>query len=442
MPFQKIISDYIRQQNMLRPAAPLLVAVSGGADSVALLHVMLALGYQCQVAHCNFHLRGAESDRDELFVEKLAARFSLPYYKVHFDTTQYAADKGISIEMAARDLRYTWFEQLRKELNLDAIAVAHHSDDVVETFFMNLLRGTGLHGLTGIKPIQGRVVRPLLCVGRLEILDYLSANNMTYVTDSSNLQQVYTRNKFRHTIIPQMEEINPSLKQTVCQEIERLKEAEMLYNERIEELKALLIEPIEGGFAIHIKQLMSRQYARTVLYEIMSPYGFSSQQIPLLEELMAEPSGKQIYSATHRVVKHRDKLLVCQITPENKTEYKIEKQTTQVEQPVKLTFSLIPKEKVVISKQKNRAYFDAGQIEYPLTLRPWREGDYFHPFGMKGKKKISDYFIDQKYSLLQKEQTYLLLSGKNVIWIVGERADNRFRITADTQQVFCVTCEG
>jgi tRNA(Ile)-lysidine synthase len=438
MLFEKMISDFIRQQHLFTPSARVLVAVSGGADSVALLYALVALRYHCVVAHCNFHLRGEESDRDELFVKELAEKLSLPYYKTDFDTRQYASTKGVSIEMAARELRYEWFESLRRELSLDVVAVAHHADDVVETFFMNIVRGTGIHGLTGIKPTQETVVRPMLGVCRADVLAYLMEKGLEHITDSSNLDQVYTRNKFRHTLIPLMQELNPSLRQTILNEIERFNEVEILYKERLEELNLLLVEKSADGFSINIKLLLQQQAMASVLYELLSPVGFSSQQIPLIIDLLSEPSGKQIFSGTHRVLKDRDKLIVSIKEQLEQGEFKIEGNEQAIETPLKMVFQVFLKKEVELKKDKNYAYFDADLLQFPLTLRHWRDGDSFIPFGMTGSKKISDYFIDCKYSLLQKEQAYLLLSGDKISWVVGERTDNRFKINARTKRVFCV----
>jgi tRNA(Ile)-lysidine synthase len=436
--FEKTISDFIRQHHLFTPSAGVLVAVSGGADSVALLHVLVALGYHCEVAHCNFHLRGEESDRDELFVKNLAEKLSLPYYKTDFHTTQYASAKGISIEMAARELRYEWFERLRRELSLSVVAVAHHADDVVETFFMNIVRGTGIHGLTGIKPTQGTIVRPMLGVSREDVLAYLKENNLTHITDSSNMDEVYTRNKFRHTLIPLMQELNPSLRQTIQHEIERFREVEILYKERLAEITLQLVEPLAEGFSINVNLLQQQQAMPSVLYELLSPVGFSSQQIPQVIDLLSEASGKQIFSVTHRVLKNRDKLIVSPLVEREPDEFKIDISQSLVEKPLKMTIQVLPTERVVIKKDKNHAYFDADLLQFPLTLRHWRDGDSFFPFGMTGRKKISDYFVDCKYSLLQKEQAYLLLSANNICWVVGQRVDNRFRVGAGTKRVLCV----
>jgi len=438
MLFEKTISDFIKQQHLFSPSAGVLVAVSGGADSVALLHVLAALGYHCVVAHCNFHLRGKESDRDDRFVSGLAKKLSLPYYKTDFDTTQYASNKGVSIEMAARELRYEWFESLRRELSLDVVAVAHHADDVVETFFMNIVRGTGIHGLTGIKPKQGTVVRPMLGMCRADVLAYLTENNLTHVTDSSNLDQVYTRNKFRHALIPLMQELNPSLRQTILNEIERFNEVEILYQERVEELNLLLVEKSADCFSINIKLLLQQKAIASVLYELLSPVGFSSQQMPQVIDLLSESSGKQIFSATHRILKDRDNLIVSTNVEREQREFEIDLNQSFVEEPIKMVFQVLPKAQVEIKKDKNHAYFDADLLQFPLTLRHWREGDSFFPFGMAGSKKISDYFIDHKYSLFQKEQAYLLFSGDKISWIVGQRTDDRFKVNAYTKRVFCV----
>ncbi len=435
---QNAVFGYIKQNSLPLPPARLVVGVSGGADSVALLHLLVALGYDCAVAHCNFHLRGAESDRDEAFTAQLAESLQLPFHKTDFDTKTIAAERGISIEMAARDLRYEWFEQLRGKLSAQAIAVAHHTDDMIETLLMNLTRGTGLHGLTGIKPRNGNVIRPLLCVSRQEIEDYLKGKNIAFVTDSSNLEQSCTRNKFRHAVVPLLETINPAAKTAILNCINHLQETETLFNTQIEELKNRLL----CDNAIDIPLLLKEKARNTVLYEILKPYHFNHQTVDDIIQSLTGESGRQFFSPTHRLLKDRDKLIIEKITEKKDVSIEINQQTASIETPLKMTFRTLPAREMQIEKDKKKAYFDADRLQFPLTLRHPQAGDSFVPFGMKGRKKLSDYFIDLKYSIIEKENALVLLSGKDIIWLVGERTDERFRITDATRQVLCVEIKG
>ncbi len=415
--------------------------MSGGADSVALLHILKELGYDCIVAHCNFHLRGKESDRDAAFAEKLSAKLQLPFYKIDLDTTTYAQEHKISIEMAARELRYDWFEKIRAQTKATAIAIAHHADDMVETLLMNLVRGTGIKGLSGIKAKQGFVVRPLLNVWRSEIEAYLTKNQLEFVTDSTNSEQIYLRNKFRHSVIPLLEEINPGVKRTLLKEIELLHETEILYKERIAQIEEQLTKHIGDDVYLDINLLTKEKAQRSILFEILSNYNFSADSISIIHDCLMSDSGRQFFSSTHRIIKDRDYLIVTPIEQEKQEEIVITKETTKIEEPLCASFRMIPKAEFRLNKNKNKAYFDADLLEFPLKIRNWQSGDAFVPFGMTGLKKLSDYFIDNKYALHQKEKTPLLTSGYDIIWIMGERSDDRYKITAHTKTIFEVTIE-
>ncbi len=437
------VKQYIIQNNLPQAPAKLLVGVSGGADSVALLHILVNLGYRCEVAHCNFNLRDTESNRDETFVENLAEKLSLSFHKINFDTKQYAAQHKISIEMAARELRYNWFEKLLQETNAEGIAIAHHADDVVETLLMNLTRGTSIRGLSGIKPRQGNIIRPLLNIWRKEIEFYLQENNIDFVTDSSNWEQVYIRNKFRHSVIPLLEEISPNVKEILLYEVERFKDVEILYNERIAQLKNEIVCNKKDIVSIKIQPILQHKAGASILYEILTEYGFSPETIRIIYQNLTGEAGKQFFSLTHRVLKDRDLLLIAALNLSEITKnISVEKNKIpcriDVNNSISIDFKIILKEDFILEKNKNTAYFDADLLEFPLLFRRWQEGDTFVPFGMTGMKKVSDYFIDEKFSILQKEQTPLLLSGKNIIWIVGERTDNRYRIIDQTRQVLQV----
>ena len=426
------IQQYIIQHQLLSGEKPVVVGISGGADSVALLHILVSLGYKCIAAHCNFNLRGDESFRDEQFTIDFTKRLQVPLCKISFETNKYAQENRLSGEMAARELRYRWFEELLNTYDADAVAVAHHRDDSVETLLINLTRGSGLTGLTGIKPKNGNVVRPLLCVSREDIYTYIEKNGLEYVTDSSNSSDIYTRNFIRLKVIPLLEEINPSVKASLARTANHLYDASLIYNHSIEEARKVIIQ----NNRLSISALLSFPAPATILYEMLKPYGFSRTVCESIFTVLDKDSGKIFYSSTHRLLKDRSDLLIDVLSGEDNRAYLINLEDDNVDLPVELKPEIVViKEDYQIEKDKKFAYFDFDKLSFPLVLRHWQEGDWFVPFGMKGKKKISDYFSDKKFSLFDKEKTWLLCSGQDVIWIVGERTDNRYRIEKTTKRV-------
>lgn len=426
------IQQYIIQHQLLSGEKPVVVGISGGADSVALLHILVSLGYKCIAAHCNFNLRGDESSRDEQFTTDFTQRLQVPLCKISFETNKYAQENRLSVEMAARELRYRWFEELLNTYDADAVAVAHHRDDSVETLLINLTRGSGLTGLTGIKPKNGNVVRPLLCVSREDIYAYIENNGLEYVTDSSNSSDIYTRNFIRLKVIPLLEEINPSVKASLARTANHLYDASLIYNHSIEEARRVIIQ----NNRLSISALLSFPAPATILYEMLKPYGFSRTVCESIFTVLEKDSGKIFYSSTHRLLKDRSDLLIDVLSGEDNRAYLINLEDDNVDLPVELKPEIVViKEDYQIEKDRKFAYFDFDKLSFPLVLRHWQEGDWFVPFGMKGKKKISDYFSDKKFSLFDKEKTWLLCSGQDVIWIVGERTDNRYRIEKTTKRV-------
>lgn len=426
------IQQYIIQHQLLSGEKPVVVGISGGADSVALLHILVSLGYKCIAAHCNFNLRGDESFRDEQFTIDFTKRLQVPLCKISFETNKYAQENRLSVEMAARELRYRWFEELLNTYDADAVAVAHHRDDSVETLLINLTRGSGITGLTGIKPKNGNVVRPLLCVSREDIYAYIENNGLEYVTDSSNSSDIYTRNFIRLKVIPLLEEINPSVKASLARTANHLYDASLIYNHSIEEARRVIIQ----NNRLSISALLSFPAPATILYEMLKPYGFSRTVCESIFTVLDKDSGKIFYSSTHRLLKDRSDLLIDVLSGEDNRAYLINLEDDNVDLPVELKPEIVViKEDYQIEKDKKFAYFDFDKLSFPLVLRHWQEGDWFVPFGMKGKKKISDYFSDKKFSLFDKEKTWLLCSGQDVIWIVGERTDNRYRIEKTTKRV-------
>lgn len=426
------IQQYIIQHQLLSGEKPVVVGISGGADSVALLHILVSLGYKCIAAHCNFNLRGDESFRDEQFTIDFTKRLQVPLCKISFETNKYAQENRLSVEMAARELRYRWFEELLNTYDADAVAVAHHRDDSVETLLINLTRGSGLTGLTGIKPKNGNVVRPLLCVSREDIYAYIENNGLEYVTDSSNSSDIYTRNFIRLKVIPLLEEINPSVKASLARTANHLYDASLIYNHSVEEARRVIIQ----NNRLSISALLSFPAPATILYEMLKPYGFSRTVCESIFTVLDKDSGKIFYSPTHRLLKDRSDLLIDVLSGEDNRAYLINLEDDNVDLPVELKPEIVViKEDYQIEKDRKFAYFDFDKLSFPLVLRHWQEGDWFVPFGMKGKKKISDYFSDKKFSLFDKEKTWLLCSGQDVIWIVGERTDNRYRIEKTTKRV-------
>ena len=417
---EKKIAQYIDNERLFPINARIIVALSGGADSVALLRILHTLGYDCEAAHCNFHLRGTESDRDEMFVRKLCKTMKTPLHTIDFATEQYAIEKKISIEMAARELRYQWFAEIKQKTKADVIAVAHHQDDSVETVLLNLIRGTGINGLLGIRPKNGDIVRPLLCISRKEITDYLQNAGQEYMTDSTNLQDEYTRNKIRLNLLPLMQEINPLVKEHIIDTSNYLNDVNRIYNKGIEEGKQRVIE--KGN--IRIVPLLKEPSPEALLFEILYPLGFNAAQTKNILTMLEGQTGKQFISKDGwRVVKNRELLL-------------IDKKEKQENPP----FCLIKEEKeytkdFIIPREKHIACFDTDKLIGEINLRKWQTGDIFIPFGMKGKKKVSDYLTDRKFSIIQKENQWVLCCGDKIIWIVGERTDNRFRIDEKTKKV-------
>lgn len=417
---QRVIR-YIEKEQLFSQNSKILVALSGGADSVALLRILHSLGYECEAAHCNFHLRGKESDRDEMFVRQLCQQYNIPLHITDFDTTRYAEEKHISIEMAARELRYEWFEKKRIECHANRIAVAHHQDDSIETMLLNLIRGTGITGLLGIRPINGYIVRPLLCVSRKEIVCYLQSIGQEYVTDSTNLEDEYTRNKIRLHLLPLMQEINPAIKNSLITTGNHLNDVATIYNKSISEAKARVITS-EG---ILISAILQEPSPETVLFEILHPLGFNPAQIKDIYHSLDGQSGKQFSSKEWKVIKDRDFLLLEKICPERKDTPSF--QLIREESEYTTDFQ-IPHEKEV-------ACFDADKLSGTITLRRCQTGDTFIPFGMKGKKKVSDYLTDRKFSISQKERQWVLCCNEQIAWLIGERTDNRFRIDENTRRV-------
>ena len=435
------VADYIKQQHLLEQDKRYLVALSGGADSVCLLLILKSLGYSVEAIHCNFHLRGEESDRDEQFCKSLCDQQQVPIHLVHFDTREFAVLHHQSIEMAARTLRYRYFSQLCHDLPADAVCVAHHRDDSVETVLMNLIRGTGLHGLTGIHPVVEsqepplRIIRPLLCTNRSEIEQFLRENRQEYMTDSTNLSsEEAVRNKIRLEVIPLLQQINPSVKESIAQTARWLQEAE----------KALdnLMPIMEGGTpSIPLSWLRQQPSPEYTLYRLVKDYGFTSSQIEQMAcHLDAEP-GTLFRSPTHELLFDRGALLIEPIGEPVKPMRIPEVGTYVIHNEMKMRVSLVSRStsQTPLSTLPSVATLDATAVRFPLTVRATQRGDRFQPFGMKGTKLVSDYLTDRKRSLFDKRRQLVVTDATGqILWLVNERPADTFRVTDDTKTLLCL----
>ena len=437
------VQTYIETNHLLTFDKPVIVGFSGGGDSVSLLFILNRLGYNCVAAHCNFHLRGNESDHDEEFCRKFTEEHQIIFEKVNFDTKSLAAEQHVSIEMAARELRYNWFEAIRKKYDAQAIAVAHHRDDSNETMLLNLMRGTGIRGLCGIRKKNGFIVRPLLCTGKNDLVRFLKENNLPFTTDSSNLSDEYTRNFIRLRLLPLMEEINPSIGLALTRTADHLSDTENIYLHTIEEVKKTTLQKTDNNeFRILIDNIIKQPAPKTILYELIFPFGFTREISDDIFLSLNSESGK-IFKAPHscfKLLKDRDYLIIYKQQEKSKETHGVENKNTGSEDlKAALAFRKVEiDESFVIDKSPYTATFDNDKIKHPLKLRKWKHGDWFIPFGMSGRKKISDFFTDNKFSILEKEKTWLLCCGDDIIWIIGWRTDNRYRIDNNSKYALVV----
>lgn len=409
----------------------LLLAVSGGLDSMVLLNLCNALNLDIAVAHCNFNLRGNESDADTLLVKNEAERLKLTCHIEHFNTEDYATDKKVSIQIAARELRYHWFEEVLNKFDYDYVLTAHHLNDDIETFIINLTRGTGLDGLSGIPKINQNILRPLLPFSREDIHAYALTHNVKWREDASNASDKYLRNSIRHHIIPKLEDLNPVFLENFKRTQHHLQQSSKLIEDYTQVLFKTLVTHTDKGFSISLTKLKEFDNQDAIVYQLLKTFKFKDWSS--VYALKDAQSGKQVLSETHRLIKHQNALLLSVIE-------ELPTETVKVETETKLvTFSMGTLEfnsvAALSQLKKHIAYIDADALEYPLTIRRWEAGDSFQPFGMKGKKKLSDFFKDEKLSLPQKENSYVLTSNNRIVWVIGHRIDHRFRITELTKHI-------
>lgn len=420
----------------------LLVACSGGLDSVVLTHLLHQQGYTIALAHCNFSLRGDESDADAAFVAKLAEKLTIPYHTVRFDTLTYAKEHKISTQMAARDLRYQWFQEILKAEKLDLVLTAHHADDAMETFFINLSRGTGIKGLLSIPAVNETIIRPLLPFSRAEILAYAKKKNYYWREDSSNESTKYLRNQLRHQVIPSYKKVGEQVLSNFKKTQHHLAASHHLIEDYMALIFASVVAQTPEGYAIDIAKLQDLPHTEAVLYELLASFGFTAWED--ISGILTAQSGKQIVSKTHRLLKDRTSLLLTAYSEKSAVHpvftVALEKYDIatlkQIEEPIKMC--LIPTDKMGYI-DNSTIYVDISKISFPLVLRKWAKGDVFHPFGLKGKKKISKFFKDEKLSLAAKENVWLLCDTNHIIWVVGHRASELFKVTETTQQIIKIT---
>ncbi|MCP9749842.1 tRNA lysidine(34) synthetase TilS [Ferruginibacter sp. HRS2-29] len=443
MNLQSSFKSFIQQHHLFSPKDRLLVAVSGGVDSIVLCHLCKSAGYDFSIAHCNFQLRNEESEGDEAFVIAFAKELEVPVRVKRFDTEKYAAENKVSIQVAARELRYTWFNELLQQSEEDKniatfntplgerrgfLLTAHHADDNMETILMNFFKGSGINGLKGILPKHHNIVRPLLFATKEDIHAYAKENNLSYREDSSNASDKYTRNYFRNQLIPALQEIFPQVKENLLDNAIRFREINTIYKSAIDATKKSLLTQVGNERHIPVLKLAKTPALHTVLYEIVKDFSFSAAQAEEVLKLLESESGKYVQSGTHRILRNRKWLIISPLAETDNSVYLLEGNDTQLVFPGgKLVSTKLPFTQT-IDASPLVAQLSAKELKYPLIIRKWKQGDYFYPLGMQKKKKLSRFFIDQKLSLNQKENTWVVESDKKIIWIAGLRIDDRFKI--------------
>jgi tRNA(Ile)-lysidine synthase len=429
--FKKFISE----NNIIKHGDKILLAVSGGIDSMVMAHLFLGEDYKIGIAHCNFSLRAGESDKDEELVRQFASKHGIPFHTIRFETKIFAKKNKVSVQMAARDLRYKWFEEIRKNNGYDAIAVAHNLNDNIETLLINLTRGTGLTGMTGMKPVSNRIIRPLLFATRQDILTFQKQYEIVFREDKSNAETKYIRNKIRHLIIPILKDINPSIEITLNETAERFSGFNEIVSEYISKLRENISEEKEHFITFNKSQLKIILHNKAVIFELFKPYGVTNSLLTALLKVIEGKTGGQIITDTHRIINNRKEIIVSDEKIPNKTQYTInDDQDFCVFPGISSAKNVRITETYEIPSDPHKACIDSQKVTFPMTIRKWKAGDHFYPLGMKQKKKLSDYFIDNKYSRFDKENIFILESAGKIVWIIGERIDDRFKITSSTKK--------
>lgn len=427
---------FIQQHQLFDKQSTILAAVSGGVDSVLMAALLHACGYKFAIAHCNFMLRGDEALRDQQFCKELAHEYGVPFYTTNFDTTKYATEHKLSIQMAARNLRYQWFEQLRQQHSYDVITLAHHQNDTIETILLNLTRGTGIAGLHGIKLRNGYLVRPMLGFTREEIAQAVADEKLSFVEDSSNSSVKYARNKIRHDVIPKLKELNPNLENTFQEHLQHFAELEQLFEAKLEEIRKTAFTYHKGEVHIPINALKALSPMHLLLNGLLKPFGFNDTTTNDVIASLDKHSGRRFEAPLWHLVLDREKLIISPKGKDTASEVYINENDTDAAFGIykfNISKAELPYE---IKREPTVAAVDAGLLVYPLVLRTWQPGSYFYPLGMKVRKKLSDFFISLKTPLQRKSEIPLLVNGNgDIIWVAGLRMDNRYKITAETKKI-------
>ncbi|WP_086478177.1 tRNA lysidine(34) synthetase TilS [Arenibacter amylolyticus] len=413
-----------------------LLAISGGVDSVVLAHLCAASKLDFALAHCNFHLREEESNKDEAFVRQLAKDLDKTLYVTHFQTREYATQHKLTIQIAARELRYNWFKELKQDHAIKTLVTAHHADDNLETFLINLSRGTGIEGLTGIPAKTASISRPLLKFSREEVVTYAKENKLAWREDASNEDVKYLRNNIRHTIVPRLKELHPTFLENFLRTQEHLLDTLKINQDYIQNLRKQLFIKEENQEKVSTTALLNLQPTKSYLFHFFKEYGFT--QWDDIYGLLTANSGKEVHSPTHRLLKDREYLMLRRITPEVETVYRISEGQAIINEPIPMKIEEIDQ---MEKFSQNILYVDKEKLKYPLIIRKREKGDYFYPLGMRGKKKVSKFFKDEKLDSFSKESQWLLCSGNHVVWIIGKRADDRFKITETTKNIVKISLE-
>jgi tRNA(Ile)-lysidine synthase len=439
----KNFTEFIKKENLFHAKDKLLLAVSGGVDSVVLCELCKQAGYDFVIAHCNFQLRGEESIRDEHFVRDFSKKYKVEIFVKKFETNEYAEKNKLSIQVAARELRYEWFASLIGSFPRPVaswVLTAHHANDNIETLLMNFFKGTGVSGLRGILPKNGKIVRPILFAKKEELISFANENRLDFVEDSTNASDKYTRNYFRHQLIPILKEVFPRVEDNMINNMQRFQDIEILYQQSILLHKKKLLE--ENGEEIHIPvlKLLQSEPQVTIVYEIIKTFGFTANQTDEVIKLLTSESGKYVQSLTHRVFKNRKWLIIAPLNNISAENILIETADSIVNfKNGELKLEKFSPDELLPANDNSIAQLDAAEIFYPLLLRKWKQGDYFYPLGMNKKKKLSRFLIDQKLSLTEKENIWVVEMNKKIIWVVGKRIDNRFKITPKTKTILKIS---
>ena len=446
--------NHIKKENLFGSTERILLTVSGGVDSMLMCELFHNAGLKFGIAHCNFQLRAEESDEDGAFVSSLAEKYKVAFHSVVFNTKVYAKKNKLSIQVAARQLRYQWFEEIRKNYGYIYIATAHHQDDSIETFLINLIRGTGISGLHGILPKQGNIIRPMLFTTKNDIETYVKKHKLKYREDSSNASDKYVRNKIRHYVTPVLKELNPGIENTINKNIQHLRDVELIYRKDIETKRTKIVKHEKDCIFISIQKLKKLNPVATYLYEFLKPFNFNASTVEEIIHALDGESGKQFFSNTHRLIKDRELLIIQlrnkSLQPKSKKQltgikitdfdFRISKNQKEIDiESFKLKFkTIVNNQNYELRKSSSIANLDFEKLEFPLEIRKWQKGDLFFPLGMKGKKKLSDFFIDKKLSINQKENSWILTSAGKIVWVIGQRIDERFKISDKTNKIYFI----